>query len=226
MSRRSDYRSSEYKPMRMAVKPQAAKRQARFTFGSKPVVLLDRDGTLNEEIGYIRNLDDLKLIRGAAQSVKRLNDADITAIVVTNQTGAARGFYNEEHIKSLNQRLILMLAEHGAYLDDFYYCPHLEQAPVKEYSGACKCRKPEIGMIEQAFKDHPELDRAHAYVIGDKATDVELAKNFKAKGILVTTGYGGSVAKNEFQNTAKPDYVCASIVEAVDWILINIAKDS
>ncbi|MBY0360004.1 MAG: HAD family hydrolase [Candidatus Obscuribacterales bacterium] len=188
----------------------------------RPVVFLDRDGTLNEEIGYIRELSFLNLISGAAESVKKLNDANIAAILVSNQTGAARGYYDEAHIGRLNQRLIDLLADKGAHLDGVYYCPHLEKASVAELAIKCRCRKPEPGMVEQAYKEHPDLDKNRAYVIGDKASDVELARNCGAKGILVRTGYGQAVSDGNYQWRVEPDYAAINIVNAIDWILKDL----
>lgn len=185
----------------------------------KPVVFLDRDGTLNVEIGYIRKVDDLQLIEGAGQAVKKLNDKGVAAVLVTNQTGAARGYYSETHIHSLNERLIMLLKKEGAFLDDVYYCPHLEEGEVEEFSFACDCRKPARGMVDKALADHPEFDSARSFVVGDKATDVELAHNCGARGVLVKTGYGEAVLKGEYQNPVQADFEAGSIVEAVDWIL-------
>lgn len=185
----------------------------------KPVVFLDRDGTLNVEIGYIRKVDDLQLIEGAGQAVKKLNDKGVAAVLVTNQTGAARGFYPETHIHSLNERLIMLLKKEGAFLDDVYYCPHSIEGEVKELVRICECRKPARGMVDKALADHPEFDAERSFVVGDKATDVELAHNCGAKGVLVKTGYGEAVLKGEYQNKVQADFEAGSIVEAVDWIL-------
>ncbi len=116
------------------------------------------------------------------------------------------GYYPEQHILDLNSRLVMLLKAEGAFLDALYYCPHLEGGSVPQYSFACQCRKPETGMVEQAFSQHPDLDRNLAYVIGDKSTDVELARNCGAKGILVKTGYGEAVLKGEYQWTVEPDF--------------------
>lgn len=188
----------------------------------KPVVFLDRDGTLNVEIGYIRKVDDLNLIEGAAKAVKKLNDNGVAAVLVTNQTGAARGYYPESHIHALNERLLMLLKSEGAFLDDVYYCPHLEEGTVEEFSFACDCRKPAKGMVDKALGDHPEYDPSCTFVVGDKATDVELAQNCGARGVLVRTGYGEAVLKGEYQNPVQADFEAGSIVEAVDWILAQI----
>lgn len=189
---------------------------------SRPVVFLDRDGTLNVEDGYIRQLERLVLIPGAAEAVCRLNKADVAAILVTNQSGAARGYYPESHILDLNNRLVELLKKEGAYLDALYYCPHLPDGTVDEYTSACQCRKPEIGLVERAAADDPSLDRKRAYVVGDKSTDVELAHNIGGKGVLVRTGYGDQVLEGTYQWPVKPDYIAAEITEAIDWILTDL----
>jgi D-glycero-D-manno-heptose 1,7-bisphosphate phosphatase len=191
----------------------------------RPVVFLDRDGTLNEEVGYIRELDNLRLIAGAAEAVKRLNDAGVAAVLVTNQTGAARGYYDEDHILKLNRRLVDLLAAKGAHLDAVYYCPHLADGTVAPYNCNCVCRKPDTGMVDTALSEHVDLDRLRSYVVGDKSTDVELAKNCGAKGVLVTTGFGQDVLSGKYQWLVKPDFTAPDIMAAVDWILkdLNLA---
>lgn len=184
-------------------------------------VFLDRDGTLNVEAGYIRNVDDLQLIPGAAKAVKLLNDAGILAILTTNQTGPARGYYDEAHVRALNERVQKLLGEEvGARLDALFYCPHYEKGTVPEYTRECDCRKPETGMIEEACKQFPDIDRAKSYVLGDKATDVEFAENAGCRGILLKTGYGERVLSGEYQQLKKPPYkVCKDILEAVEHII-------
>ncbi|MBX9880087.1 MAG: HAD family hydrolase [Candidatus Obscuribacterales bacterium] len=188
----------------------------------RPVVYLDRDGTLNVEDGYIRQLERLVLIAGAAQAVRRLNEAGVAAILITNQSGAARGYYPESHILDLNNRLVSLLEKEGAYLDAVYYCPHLPDGTVAEYTGNCKCRKPEIGLVERACSDDTTLDKNRSYVVGDKSTDVELAHNIGGKGVLVRTGYGEQVLDGTYQWPVKPDYIASEITEAIDWILADL----
>lgn len=188
----------------------------------RPVVFLDRDGTLNVEAGYIRRVEDLHLIEGAGEAVARLNRAGITTVLTTNQTGAARGYYSEGHIHALHERLVSLLAAEGAHLDAIYYCPHLsekEGGAVQPYNIDCNCRKPAPGMVEQALRDLPMLNKKLAFVVGDKATDVELAVNCGAYGVLVETGYGKDVQAGVYQWPVKPHFQAASIVEAADWII-------
>ncbi|HEY9870971.1 MAG TPA: HAD family hydrolase [Candidatus Obscuribacterales bacterium] len=188
----------------------------------RPVVFLDRDGTLNEEVGYIRELDNLVLVRGAAAAVRRLNRAGVAAVLVTNQSGAARGYYPEQHIQALNERLAHLLEAEGAFLEDVYYCPHLPEAVVESLSGPCRCRKPLTGLVDRAYAEHKDLDPERAYVVGDKATDVELARNCRAKAVLVRTGYGQRVLDGEYQWAVNPDYKAAGIEDAVEWILKDL----
>jgi D-glycero-D-manno-heptose 1,7-bisphosphate phosphatase len=190
----------------------------------QPVVFLDRDGTLNVEVGYIRNLDDLVLIEGAAKAVQKLNQNNIAAVLVTNQTGAARGYYPEIHIKDLNNRLAVLLKEKGAYLDAVYYCPHLPEGSNPLLALKCNCRKPAPGMVEQAYMDFPNFDKNRSFVVGDKATDVGLARQCGAKAVLVETGYGSAVKKGEYQWVVEPDFHASDIGEAVDWILSQVSE--
>lgn len=184
-------------------------------------VFLDRDGTLNQEKGYIRAVEDLELIPGAAQAIRKLNDADLLAILTTNQTGAARGFYDESHIHALNQRLQdLLKAEADAHLDAVFYCPHLAKGSVEPYAIDCRCRKPEPGMIEAACQQYPEIDLKHSYVLGDKASDVAFGYNSGCQPILLKTGYGERVLAGKYQSLDRPpSFVCKDITEAVDLIL-------
>ncbi|MBX9689887.1 MAG: HAD family hydrolase [Candidatus Obscuribacterales bacterium] len=192
----------------------------------RPVVFLDRDGTLNEEIGYIHDVSMLNLISGAAESVAKLNQANIATVLVSNQTGAARGFYGEEHIGKLNDRLVSLLEARGAHLDAIYYCPHLETGKVPALSIKCDCRKPEPGLVKRAYADIPGLDRSRSYVVGDKASDIELAKNCGAKAILVKTGYGQAVTDGRYQWKVEPDYTANNIIDAVNWILKDLEKQN
>jgi D-glycero-D-manno-heptose 1,7-bisphosphate phosphatase len=193
----------------------------------RPVVFLDRDGTINVEAGYIRRLEDLNLIEGAGEAIRKLNQAGVVCVLTTNQTGAARGYYSEEHIHALHGRLTDLLAEHGAKLDALYYCPHLspeEGGTVAPYNVACNCRKPLNGMVERAVAEIAGLDMGRAFVVGDKSTDIELAVNSNVRGVLVETGYGARVLTGDYQWPVKPDYLASSIVQAADWIIEQVRK--
>lgn len=184
---------------------------------------LDRDGTLNVEKGYIRNVQDLELIPGVAQAIRRLNEAGILTILTTNQTGAARGFYDLAHIHALNDRLQTLLKQEAeAHLDAVYYCPHLEKGIVPEFSVPCQCRKPEPGMIQQALSRFPDIDLSGSYVLGDKASDVAFGKRAGCKSVLLKTGYGQRVLEGKYQSLPEPpDYVFEDMPQAVSHILME-----
>ncbi len=182
---------------------------------------LDRDGNINVEKNYIRDIELLELIPGAATAVRMLNDAGILAILVTNQTGAARGFYDEDHIRALNRRTEeLLMQAGGARLDAVYYCPHYKDGLVKKYAFECNCRKPAPGLIYQALERYPNIDLKASYVIGDKASDISLAHNAGCRGLLVRTGYGEQIIAGEHQELKdKPEAIFDDILGAVQYIL-------
>ncbi|AUC60239.1 D-glycero-D-manno-heptose 1,7-bisphosphate phosphatase [Cyanobacterium sp. HL-69] len=189
---------------------------------AKKAVFLDRDGVLNVEAGYIHNVEDLQLIPNVAKAVKKINDSGFFCCLVSNQSGPARGYYPDSHVKALHQRLEhLLWQEAQAKLDALYYCPYLSpQAggvnPEFTYWGTW--RKPNTGMLVAAAWEH-NLDLKGSFMVGDKATDVDLAHNAGLTGILVTTGYGTKVMGGQYQHKTHPDYIASDLSEAVDWIL-------
>ncbi len=191
----------------------------------KPAVFLDRDGVLNVEAGYIYHLDDLVLLPGAAQAVKKLNDRGVWCCLVSNQSGAARGYYSLDHIEALHQRLAFLLQqEAGAILNHIYYCPSLsppEGGVNPDLTYYSTWRKPNTGMLVAAAWEH-DIDLTRSVVVGDKATDIDMAKNAGCRSVLVTTGYGKAVLAGEYQNPVTPDYVASDLLDAVDWILGNL----
>ena len=185
---------------------------------TRKAVFLDRDGTLNEERGYLRNVDDLVLMPGVADAIKRFKDAGYLCILTTNQSGVARGFYGEEHVQALHKQLQQQLQEHaGTQLDLILYCPHLPpRADKPELNNAyvqdCECRKPKPGMIMQALVVYPDIDLAQSYMIGDKASDVEFGHNAGCKTVLLKTGYGERVLAGKYQALkVQPDVVAEGL---------------
>lgn len=188
----------------------------------KPAVFLDRDGTINVEAGYIRDLVHLALMPGAAASIRKLNDAGIPAILATNQSGPARGYYAEAWVHTLNGRVVEMLEAEGAHLDDVFYCPHHPEGVVPEFTLECRCRKPETGMLDDAAAKHG-LDLASSYMIGDKATDVEVGQRAGCRTVLLRSGFGERVISGEYQWQVEPDFVADTLVEAIDWVVADLA---
>jgi D-glycero-D-manno-heptose 1,7-bisphosphate phosphatase len=189
---------------------------------TRPVVFLDRDGTLNVELGYIREINQLSLLPGAVEAVELLNSKGVAAVVVTNQSGVARGLYPEAHVQKVNRHLEDLLAAGGARLDAVYYCPHHREGTVAEYAVVCDCRKPAVGLLQRAFKEMIGLDRSRAYMIGDQSTDIDLARNAGIKAVMVATGLGQAVLRGEFQWKVEPDFVAETVLDAVRWILSDL----
>ena len=148
----------------------------------QPTAFLDRDGVLNVDHGYVHAVERLDWIDGAPQAVKLLNQAGYRVIVVTNQSGVARGFYDEAAVKTFHAHMQAALAAQGAKIDAFYYCPHHPDGSVAALAIECDCRKPGTGMLEQAAREWP-VDRARSFLIGDKDADVAAAKAFNIRGV-------------------------------------------
>lgn len=133
---------------------------------------LDRDGTVNVDTGYVGNPDEVELLPGVAEAIKKMNDAGYLVIVVSNQSGVARGYFGVEDVQKVNNRINELLSEYGAHIDAFYYCPHLAEGIVKEFSIDCDCRKPKPGLFKKAMNDY-NLAPAFCYACGDKPRDIE-----------------------------------------------------
>ncbi len=153
----------------------------------KEAVFIDRDGTIIVEKGFLSEPDDVELIPGAVDAVAKLNSAGFAVIIVSNQSGVARGYFDEEAVRNVNARVEKIFSDNGAAIDAIYYCPHYIGGSVEEYALDCPCRKPKTGMVEKAVG---ELNVIPAFVIGDRKSDIELGKNLKIPAILVLTGYG------------------------------------
>jgi heptosyltransferase-2 len=177
-------------------------------------VFLDRDGTLNEDTGYVKSPDDLTLLPGVGSALARLAQAGARLIVVTNQSGVGRGYFTCKDLEAIHAKLRLVLAEDGVTLDGLYSCPH-------HPDDRCNCRKPARVMIDRAVVEL-QVDLSRAYVIGDSSRDVELAKQVGAKSLLVMTGPQGAEALADL--TARglnPDHVADALPQAVAWIITH-----
>ncbi len=184
-------------------------------------VFMDRDGTVSKEIGYVNHPRRYEILPRTAKAIKELNQAGIKAFLATNQAGVARGYFKEEMITRVHNKLERLLAEDDAYLDEIYYCKHHPDVGEGEYNKDCNCRKPKPGMLLNGKKDF-ELDLTKSYMIGDKISDVELAHRVGAKGILVLTGYGMGEYENREEWPVEADYVAEDLYDAVKWILFDI----
>ncbi|HXG65066.1 MAG TPA: D-glycero-beta-D-manno-heptose 1,7-bisphosphate 7-phosphatase [Blastocatellia bacterium] len=181
-------------------------------------IFIDRDGTINEDIGYVSGPQELVIYPWAAEAIRLINQAGLKVIVITNQSGIARGYYSEEMLAAIHRQMLAELARAGARIDAIYYCPHHPNFGGPRYQVACECRKPQPGMLYQAAREH-RLDLARSFVIGDKASDIMLAQSVGARSALVLTGYGRRTLANRDLYPCEPDIVADDLLEAVKLIL-------
>lgn len=159
----------------------------------RAAVFLDRDGTINEEVGYLNHPERLKLIPGAAEAIGLINASGMKAVVVTNQSGVARGLFDEAVVGAVHARLRELLQREGGVLDGIYFCPHHPTEGRGRYLLSCDCRKPSPGLLLQAAAELG-LDTAGSYMVGDTLKDIEAGERVGARGVLVRTGYGAESA--------------------------------
>ena len=185
----------------------------------QPAVFVDRDGTINEQMGYINHLSRFRILPGVPQAVRMLNRHGFLVLVVTNQSGVARGYYPLDLVKTLHQLLITRIREKNGNIDGIFFCPHHPAGSVPEFSHNCDCRKPKTGLIEQACKSF-EIDLPRSFLVGDMCTDMELARRAGVPGVLVKTGYGlGEIQYILPHKTAKPAHIAEDLLDAVRWML-------
>lgn len=191
----------------------------------KMAVFLDRDGTINEQMGYINHLSRFHLLPGVARAIRLLNDQAIPVFVVTNQSGLARGYFPEDLLIKVHEAMAERLRAEGASLDGVYVCPHHPEAKEERYRVDCPCRKPRPGLFLQAATDH-NLDLTRSYVVGDRWSDLKAAAACGAKGVLVLTGYGrGDYEFIGPQQNLQPNHVADDLLAAVQWIIVNAQLD-
>ena len=185
----------------------------------KPAVFLDRDGTINEQMGYINHLSRFHLLPGVGQAIRTLNQFGLPVVVVTNQSGLARGYFPESLLDAVHAEMRRLLALDGARINGLYVCPHHPEAKEERYRLACACRKPKTGLLEQAAAEMG-LDLRRSYVVGDRWSDLRCGAAVGAATILVLTGYGrGDAAYIGPGQAVQPDYVAEDLTAAVRWIL-------
>jgi D-glycero-D-manno-heptose 1,7-bisphosphate phosphatase len=186
----------------------------------RAAVFLDRDGTMIEDVGYLDAIARVALYPWTIDAIRALNRADLAVVVVTNQSGIARGFFGEAFVESTHRFLSSRLEAGGARVDAYYYCPHHPAGTVARYARPCDCRKPAPGLIDRAAGDLG-LDASRSFVVGDKWLDVQLGRAVGARSILVRTG-GGSVEETRPPAGVAADAVVANLAAAASWILLNL----
>ncbi len=188
----------------------------------RPAVFLDRDGTINEQMGYINHLSRFHLLPGVGTAIRRLNERRLPVIVVTNQSGLARGYFPSELLDQVHAEMHRLLAADGAHIDDIYVCPHHPEAKEERYRSRCDCRKPRPGLLQIAAREHG-IDLARSYVVGDRYGDLATGAAVGARTVLVLTGYGrGELAYIGPSHPCRPDFVADDLGGAVDWILADL----
>jgi D-glycero-D-manno-heptose 1,7-bisphosphate phosphatase len=186
---------------------------------TRRAVFIDRDGTISEEVGYVNHVSRYRVFPFAAEAVRLLNEAGWLAVLVTNQAGVARGYFREDLIGEVHALLAAELERGGARLDAVYYCPHHPSVGEPPYRFDCDCRKPRPGLIRRAA-DELGLDLAVSWMVGDRYSDVELARNAGVRAAFVLTGYGRGELEHQSQLwPRRPDLVAENLLEAVREII-------
>jgi D-glycero-D-manno-heptose 1,7-bisphosphate phosphatase len=190
----------------------------------RPAVFLDRDGTIIEDVGYLHDLDQIALYPFAVDAIRGLNRAGLAVVVVTNQSGVARGVITEAFVDETHARLTAILAAGGARVEAYYYCPHHPAGTVAAYAKSCDCRKPACGLIDRSARDLG-LDPARSFVVGDKWIDVGVARAAGARGILVRTGSGAWEEAHKRPTDPDADVIVDNLAAAASWILGNLESE-
>lgn len=180
-------------------------------------IFLDRDGTINEDLNFLSSPEQLVLIDGSAEAIREANDLGLKVIVFTNQSGIARGYFTEEDLHKIHKRLDELLAEKGAKIDAYYYCPHHPSEGNGEYKIECECRKPKDGMLQRASRER-NIDLKNSFVIGDRCIDIQAGKTAGATTILVLTGYGKEEYEKCKDKNFEPDFIARNLKEAIDIV--------
>lgn len=185
----------------------------------RAVVFLDRDGTINEDVGYLVDPNEFRLLPRVAEGTKLLKEAGLKVIVVSNQSGVARGLFSEEVVREIDKKMQDELLNQGAFLDAIYFCPHHPDIGEPPYRQNCYCRKPKPGLFLRAAKIH-RINLAHSYMVGDKLSDIEAGKRAGCRTVLLFS--------NETQNSlgeakklawkTKPDYIASNLYIAAQLI--------
>ncbi len=187
-------------------------------------VFIDRDGTISEEVGYINHPSRFRVFPFSAAAIKLLNENGWLAIVITNQAGVARGYFSEAMIQTVHERLQRDLQSDGARLDAIYYCAHHPSVGLPPYRLDCDCRKPKPGLVSRAVEKF-DIDPSSSWMVGDRYSDIELARNAGIHSAFVMTGYGRGEWEHQQANWEhQPDLIAENLLEAVEAIGVAAAR--
>lgn len=180
-------------------------------------VFLDRDGTINEDVNYLSDPEEFRMFPTVAEGIRLLNEASFLVVVITNQSGIARGFLTRETLTAIHQRMESELRAEGARIDGIYYCPH-------HPDDRCTCRKPGTALLERAVVDH-DIDPTQSFFIGDRMTDIEAGQKVGCKTVLVPED-SHLVEKERSLSSASPDFEADRFLDGVMWILNRDCESS
>lgn len=186
---------------------------------SRRAIFMDRDGTICEEVGYVNHLSRSRLLPNSLEAIRLVNRAGFLAIVVTNQSGVARGLFGEDLVQAVHRQLAGRLEAAGSRLDAIYYCPHHPREGSPPFRQECDCRKPKPGLLLRAAREHGiDLDRS--YMVGDSLADLEAGRAAGVGVVHVLTGYGRGLDEHQPERiTARPLHTAEDLLGAVRWIL-------
>lgn len=184
----------------------------------KAAVFLDRDGNINRDMGYPNSFDLVEIYPYSFEALRKINQAGLLAVVISNQSGVGRGLIEEPQLRDIHDRMQEAFRQQEAHFDGIYYCPHFVSSRIPVYDKDCECRKPRPGMGLRAAAELG-IDTSRSYMVGDKVADVQFGRNLGARSVLVLTGYGqATLAKLRAQGT-EPAHVAQNLLDAVNWIL-------
>ena len=196
---------------------------AKNLANKQKAIFLDRDGTINEYVGFLRKEEDFRLIPGVSEAIKKINNSGYLAIVVTNQPVIARGEVTEEGLEEIHKKMETLLGLDGAYIDDIYYCPHHPdkgfEGEIPELKIECDCRKPKTGMLEKAAREH-NIDLSSSTMIGDSTLDIKMAENAGMQSVLLKTGQKGEDGKYD----VSPTLIAEDLNDAINKIICKKAS--
>ncbi len=187
----------------------------------KRAIILDRDGTINEDVGYPRLPSQIKIYPASFEALRKINASGFLAVIITNQSGIGRGYLTEAELETIHKKMKADFAAHGVHVDGIYFCPHYDLSSDPRYKKDCACRKPMPGLALQAARDLG-IDLAGSYYIGDKVEDILFGLNIGARPVLVQTGFGIETEKKLAEMNIRPAHAAPDIGDAVDWILNEV----
>ncbi|MFQ6038130.1 MAG: D-glycero-alpha-D-manno-heptose-1,7-bisphosphate 7-phosphatase [Candidatus Aminicenantales bacterium] len=180
-------------------------------------VFLDRDGTINRDVGYPDSYSLIEIYPYSFDAIRKINSLGFLAVIVTNQSGVGRGWIDEQNLLLIHHKMKEAFSLRGARIDGVYYCPHFADSSNPVYRKNCSCSKPHPGMGEQAARDL-NIDTSKSYMIGDKVEDIQFGFNIRAIPILVRTGFGEATLPRLRALNIQPAFVAQNLMDAVNWI--------